>query len=81
MTVRGWQLNRYLHKFTLSLVTRLILCLKVLPLVHSGLAKFCSNVATWMQKVAADGPYDYSDYNSNSKVMLSFLELKLTILW
>ena len=50
-------------------VIKLIVHFKVLEVVHRGLAKFCSNVGTWMQKAAAEGPYEYSDCNSFSKVM------------
>ena len=58
-------------------VIEFIVCVKVLPHVHSGLAKFCSHVGTWMQQEAAEGPYEYSDYSSFSKVICSaFLKLK-----
>ena len=69
MIVRGWHLKRCAHKCLLVSAIKFIVSFKVLPHVHNGLAKFCSNVATWMQKAAVEGPYEYSDYNSFSKVM------------
>lgn len=44
---------------------------QVLPLVHNGLARFCSNVCRWMQQTANEGPYfegNYTDGKISSKV-------------
>ena len=44
---------------------------QVLPLVHNGLARFCSNVCRWMQQTANEGPYfegGYTDGKISSKV-------------